>query len=271
MDAAFQRRIQRYGWDKASHYYESSWQQQLKPVQDKLMEMAQLKQGEKIIDIACGTGLVSFPAALQAGKDGFVLGTDISDRMVDKAAALAKEKQLENIQFQQMDAEILQVEDNSFDVAISSLGLMYVPDPLQAIREMYRVLKPGGRALAAVWGRRDHCGWADLFEIIDKRVASEVCPMFFNLGTHDILERNLRTAGFVNIHTERIDTLLQYESDEEACKAAFIGGPVALAYNKFTEVVKEAVSQEYLASIKTCYAGGKYKIPGEFLVAAGYK
>ena len=63
MEAALQRRIQRYGWDKAAIYYENSWQQQLKPAQEKLLEMANLQPGERLIDIACGTGLVSFPAA----------------------------------------------------------------------------------------------------------------------------------------------------------------------------------------------------------------
>ncbi len=79
MEADLQRRIQRYGWDKAAIYYEDSWQQQLKPAQNKLLEMANLQPGEKLIDIACGTGLVSFPAAEKLGSNGFVLASDISD------------------------------------------------------------------------------------------------------------------------------------------------------------------------------------------------
>jgi ubiquinone/menaquinone biosynthesis C-methylase UbiE len=79
MEADLQRRIQRYGWDKAAIYYENFWQQQLKPAQDKLLELANLQPGEKLIDIACGTGLVSFPAAEKLGPGGFVLATDISD------------------------------------------------------------------------------------------------------------------------------------------------------------------------------------------------
>jgi len=67
MDAALQRRVQRYGWDKASGYYEAYWQKQLYPAQQKLLQLANIKDGDKIIDIACGTGLVSFPAAELAG------------------------------------------------------------------------------------------------------------------------------------------------------------------------------------------------------------
>jgi ubiquinone/menaquinone biosynthesis C-methylase UbiE len=196
MEAALQRRIQRYGWDKAAIYYEDSWQQQLKPAQDKLLEMANLQPGEKLIDIACGTGLVSFPAAEKLGLNGFVLATDISDEMVKICTETAIEKKISNIQFKRMDAEELDVQDEQYDVALCALGLMYVPDPIKALKEMYRVIKPGGRAVAAVWGQRDHCGWAEIFEIVDKRVATEVCPMFFNLGNRDVLKRSFEMAGF---------------------------------------------------------------------------
>src|SRR5436190_22845082 len=107
MESALQRRIQRYGWDRAAIYYEDFWQQQLKPAQDKLLEMANLQPGEKLIDIACGTGLVSFPAAEKVGENGFVLATDISDGMVKIGTDLAVKKKYQNIRFERMDAEDL--------------------------------------------------------------------------------------------------------------------------------------------------------------------
>jgi ubiquinone/menaquinone biosynthesis C-methylase UbiE len=73
MEPALQRRVQRYGWDKAANHYEDFWQKQLKPAQDKLLELAKLQPGEKCIDIASGTGLVSFPALEKVGNNGFVL------------------------------------------------------------------------------------------------------------------------------------------------------------------------------------------------------
>jgi ubiquinone/menaquinone biosynthesis C-methylase UbiE len=271
MDAALQRRVQRYGWDKAATHYESFWQQQLKPAQDKLLEMARLKPGERIIDTACGTGLVSFPAAEQIGNGGFVLATDISEGMVKVGEETAKERNYRNIRFERMDAEELNVPDDEFDAATCALGLMYVPDPVRAVREMYRVIKPGGRAVAAVWGQRDRCGWAGVFEIVDKRVSSEVCPLFFSLGTGDRLKLSFEVAGFSNIIVERINTHLIYESDEEACGAAFAGGPVALAYHKFSDQVKNEAHIEYLDSIKSFREGKGYAVPGEFVVGCGMK
>lgn len=271
MEPALQRRVQRYGWDKASAYYEASWQNQLRPAQEKLLQLANIQPGEKVIDIACGTGLVTFPATERVGENGVVLGTDISDKMVEHATSIAKEKGLKQIKFERMDAEELSVEDETFDASLCALGLMYVPYPEKAMKEMLRVLKPGGRAVAAVWGRRNNCGWADIFEIVDRRVTSEVCPMFFHLGNADMLKQCFETAGFRNVASERMASTLEYASDEEACMAAFAGGPVALAYNKFTPQVKEETHAEYIKSIKPFQEKGGYKIPGEFVITIGYK
>src|SRR5438874_10756214 len=82
MDARLQRRVQRYGWDKASTTYEQYWSHQLAPAQARLLELADLKAGERVVDIACGTGLVTFPAARSVGPTGCIVGTDLSDEMV---------------------------------------------------------------------------------------------------------------------------------------------------------------------------------------------
>ncbi|MFI5132169.1 MAG: class I SAM-dependent methyltransferase [Chitinophagales bacterium] len=271
MEADLQRRIQRYGWDKAAMYYERFWQRQLKPAQDKMLELARLSTGEKVVDIACGSGLVSFRAAEQAGKNGFVLGNDISDGMIKLCREIVAEKKITNIAFERMDAENLAVSDNEYDVALCALGLMYVPDPLKALKEMCRVLKPGGRAVALVWGERGHCGWADIFEIVDRRVSSEVCPMFFNLGNKNMLEMNFDAAGFSKVSSEKMNVTLEYDSDDDACGAAFAGGPVALAYNKFSEEVKEEVHAEYIDSIRAYKNKNSYLVPGEFVIAKGIK
>jgi ubiquinone/menaquinone biosynthesis C-methylase UbiE len=271
MEPALQRRVQRYGWDKAANFYEGFWQKQLLPAQQKLLEFANINGGERIIDIASGTGLVSFPAAELTGSNGYVLGTDISDKMVELSIAIVKERNISNLHFERMDAEELTAKDETFDIALCALGLMYVTDYLKALKEMHRVLKAGGSAVAAVWGQRNNCGWADLFEIVDRRVSSEVCPMFFNLGNAGMLQNYFAAAGFTDIKEERISNILFYASDEDAIGAAFLGGPVALAYNKFTDEVKRQVQQEYIDSITPFKKDNGYYVPGEFVVVAGCK
>lgn len=269
MEARLQRRVQRYGWDKASSYYEPFWQEQLKPAQDLLLQMAGMREGDQVLDVACGTGLVSFRVLEAVGDAGRVVGTDISDKMVDLARAFASEHGDERVRFEQMDAEELRLEDGQFDVALCALGLMYMPDPRRALEEMRRVLRARGRAVAAVWGQRDRCGWADIFEIVDRHVASEVCPMFFHLGNPSMLELTFKMAGFRDVEVRRIDTVLRYNDPQEALGAAFVGGPVTLAYHKFSDAVKAEVHHAYLASIEPFKRGGGYAIPGEFVVARG--
>jgi cyclopropane fatty-acyl-phospholipid synthase-like methyltransferase len=78
MDDRLQRRIQRYGWDRSADYYEGYWRRQLEPAQALLLRMAELEEGERVLDLACGTGLVTLPAADAVGPSGEVVGTDIS-------------------------------------------------------------------------------------------------------------------------------------------------------------------------------------------------
>lgn len=271
MDAKLQRRVQRYGWDKAVGDYEAGWRAQLEPAQSLMLEMAALQPGEHVLDVACGTGLVSFRIADAVGPDGAVVGTDLSGAMVEAARRLAAEREIVNAKFERRDAEDLSLDGDPFDAALCGLGLMYVPNPVTALGEMGRHLKPGGRAGAAVWGARAKCGWAEIFPITDARVASAVCPMFFQLGAQDTLARSFTEAGFADVRSERLDVTLVYASKDEALGAAFRGGPVALAYNRFDGSTKEAVHAEYLESISAYRDGGGYRIPGEFVVTAGVK
>jgi hypothetical protein len=104
---------------------------------------------------------------------------------------------------------------------------------------------------------------------VDARVRSEVCPLFFALGTGDALRALFEDAGFTDLVSERIDAPLLYDSADEACDAAFVGGPVALAYSRFDDRVRHEVRAEYLASIEPHRDGAGYRVPGEVVVVAG--
>jgi len=191
------------------------------------------------------------------------VGVDLSEGMIEAARALGGG---EPVRFERMDAEELNAEDGAFDVALCGLGLMYMPDPERALAHMRRVAR---RAVASVWGARERCGWAELFPIVDGHVKSEVCPLFFRLGTGDGLRAAFAQAGFHDLVSERLDTTLHYGSGDDACDAAFIGGPVALAWSRFDETVRREVRGEYLASIARYRDGHGYRVPGEFVVVAG--
>jgi hypothetical protein len=101
---------------------------------------------------------------------------------------------------------------------------------------------------------------------VERRVASDVCPLFFQLGHGDALAESFRIAGFTRATTERLSVRLQYETADDAIGAAFAGGPVAMAYSRFDEATRASAHAEYLDSIAAFRRGDGYDIPGEFVV-----
>ena len=266
MEPRLQRRVQRYGWDLAAPRYEALWQAQLAPAHQALLEGASLARGEAVLDAACGTGLVSLRAAQRVGPNGQVVGVDISGGMVAVAQRHALECNSANASFMRDDLENLALRDASFDVALCSLGLMYMPDAEHALQVMRRVLRPGGRLAIAVWGPRSRCGWSSAFSIVDTEIASDVCPLFFRLGEGGTLAKLCCGAGFEAVEERRIVATLSYSSADEAFAAAFLGGPVALAWARFAESARDRVRQRYVEAIEAWRDGQGYEIPSEFVI-----
>ncbi len=268
MEPRLQLRVQRYGWDLAATAYESLWGAQLAPAQAEVMACVGLLPGEHVLDVACGTGATAIEAAARVSPGGSVIGVDLSGRMVEAARERARQQNCTNARFERMDAERLELPDDGFDAALCVLGLMYVPHPERAICELRRVLRPHGRIGLAVWGERSQCGWAELFPIIDAEVTSEVCPLFFRLGQRDALAELCVTAGLKVIRQCRIRTVLSYRNEDEACDAAFVGGPVALAWSRLDDAARTRVRSRYIESIAGWRQDDCFRIPGEFVIAA---
>lgn len=265
MDARLQLRVQRYGWDAAAPFYETGWQDALLDAQQTLVRMADFERGQRVIETACGSGLVTSMISDAVGLDGKILATDLSQEMVNITDGLA----LENVSAARMGAEALDIEEASFDRAVCALGLMYSPDPALAIAEMYRALRPDGRATATVWGERRNCGWAEVFPIVDRQVKSEVCPMFFASGAPKALVRDFEQAGFADIKEHRQSNVLQFDTAQALLDAVLLGGPVALAVKRFDDATLQQVSGEFLDSVADYLDRGVYRIPGEFVTVSG--
>lgn len=267
MDARLQRRIQRYGWDLAAGEYEPLWQARLAGARDAAIAGAACGAGDAVLDIACGTGASTLDLARAVSPGGRALGVDLSGSMVD--AARERYGDLAgNLAFLRMDAEELALPDASFDAALCVLGLMYMPDPERAVREMRRVLRPHGRVSLAVWGERRNCGWAAVFPIVDAEVASEVCPLFFALGAPGALARLCETCGFTGVRERRLACTLSYPDADSACRAAFVGGPVALAWSRFDDATRARARARYTEAIEPWRKEGGYRLPGEFVVVS---
>lgn len=144
-------------WDKISNLYLEEVDQRFVPVIEGVIDRAAIRPGESVLDLGTGTGSVALRVASKVGDDGRVIGNDISQDMLGLAAHKAEELNITNVEFQEGRAESIPAEDSSFDVVLASLSLMYVIDRGAAAREIGRVLRPGGRLIAAVWAAPDEC------------------------------------------------------------------------------------------------------------------
>ena len=144
-------------WDRMSEVYLREVDRRFAPVVEGLIARAALKPGERVADLGTGTGAVAFQAAPLVGRDGRVTGIDISSDMLRLARRRATELSLKNVEFRDGRAEVIPTEESAFDVVLACLSLMYVIDRAAATREIARVLRPGGRFVAAVWGAPAEC------------------------------------------------------------------------------------------------------------------
>jgi SAM-dependent methyltransferase len=165
---------------------------------------ANIKPGDRVMDVGSGLGIDSLIAAHHAGPDGKVIGIDISQREVDHAQARADARGLD-IRFQVADMEEIPLPDNCLDVIISNGAFCLAPNKEKAFAELYRVLKPGGRIAV--------CTTTIQSEKLDKGVEWPICMRMF--VSKDDLEPLCKRLGFVDVVIDDSDSKMTYELPEE--------------------------------------------------------
>jgi ubiquinone/menaquinone biosynthesis C-methylase UbiE len=108
----------------------------------------------RLLDVCCGSGASALPAAEMIGPTGFVLGIDLAERLLELARAKAAARGLRNVEFREGDMLDLHLPDATFDAAICVFGIFFVPDMPAAVRELWRVIRPGGKLAVTTWGPR---------------------------------------------------------------------------------------------------------------------
>ncbi len=160
----------------------------------KVADAAQIRPGQRVLDVACGTGILAREIARRIGSAGRVVGVDPSAGMIAVAKRLAPA-----IEWREGVAESLPYPDQSFDVVVSQFGLMFFTDRRQALREMLRVLAPGGRLAVAVWDSLDnlpaYSSEVGLLERAAGRQAADALRAPFVLGNRKVLATLFSEAG----------------------------------------------------------------------------
>src|SRR3954465_12725517 len=139
MDPRVFRRVQRYGWDAATNAYDRGWVPQLGRLTESCIARANLRSGERTLDLATGTGVGAFAAARAVGAAGSVTGIDVSEKMVTLAALRAANGRAANVLFERADMEATGAADGSFDAVTCAFGLMFAADRAAAFAETARV------------------------------------------------------------------------------------------------------------------------------------
>lgn len=140
----------------------------------RLVEVAQIPGGSKVLDVATGRGAVLYPAAESVRPQGSVTGIDLSEKMVQETnKELAGKKTLSNVEVRQMDAEHLQFPDESFDFVLCGFAIFFFPQLDKAMAEFRRVLKPAGHICVSTFDKLFEKEWEWFYEIVDTHLPSE--------------------------------------------------------------------------------------------------
>ena len=177
----------------------------------EVVAAAELRTGQRVVDVACGTGVLALEAARATSPGGQVVGVDLNPGML----AVARRKAPE-IDWQRAPAEALPFDTESFDAAISQFGLMFFQDKRQAIAQMWRVIRPGGRLAIAVWDSLENTpGYAAITRLLARLFGDDIAAWLkapYSLGDPDALRSLLATAGVTAPEVHRLQGAAQFPS-----------------------------------------------------------
>ena len=183
------------------------------PFGERLCDALRIEPGHAVLDVACGTGALTVAAAARAGGEGRVVGVDANPEML----AVARRKAA-TVQWHEGTAESLPFDDASFDRVGSQFGMMFFDDPAVALRQMHRVLRPGGRLAVAVCDAVDRSpGYAVLTELLHRLFGASVADAFrapFVLGDRGRLEEIAHDAS-VPATVQRLAGEVRFESIDD--------------------------------------------------------
>ena len=215
-----------------------------KPLADNLIDVALLQPGEHVLDVGCGTGVVTRLAAERVGPDGSVTGLDLNPGMLAVARSVASPEL--NITWREASAESMPLPDAGFDVVLCQLSLQFVPDRKAAVSEMHRVLRPGGRLVITVPGPV-----GPLFEQLAVAMGKHIAPQaagfvraVFSIDDATELENLLAQAGFRDVNAEAEVLDLPLPEPKEFLWQYVAGTPLAATVANADEDARSALERE---------------------------
>jgi len=244
------------------------------PLAERFLKVVALRPGNRVLDVACGTGIVARLAAPQVGESGRVTGVDINTGMLEVAHAHTPTAGAP-VDWREGDAQALPCDDASYDIALCQQGLQFVANPGQALREMYRVLVPGGRVAICSWGGIEHNPWnlavsAGLARYLGEEAAARVRAPYA-LGDAVYLQRLMTEAGFHEVDIQ-VETLHRHMDAPDISIPGYIAStPNAQAVAALPDDVRAALIGDISESLSAYRQADGMMVPSETHMALARK
>lgn len=279
LDAEKFKAAVREQWDKHAQGWNDhsvqigAW---LRPSTDAMLAMADVGPGARVLDVAAGAGDQTLEIARRVGPSGSVLATDLSPAILEFAREKAQRAGYQNVDTQVADGENLKVTESSFDVAICRLGLMLFPDPAKGLREMFRALKPGGRACAMVFSAPDKnpCITILLSTALKHAGLPARDPYqpggLLSLGKPGLIDELFRQAGFSQVATTKVVAPFRLPSVKDYLD--FIrtsASPIVQILGRLDDAARYAAWTEIESKLSAFNTPAGWEGPNELLLTMG--
>ena len=258
------------GWERWREVIEET----STPIREWMLSQLAPQSGDTVLELAAGPGDTGFAAAALVGESGRVISTDLTPAMVEVARRRSAELGVANVEHRVMDAERIELDDDSVDGVLCRFGYMLMPDPAAALSETRRVLRPGGRLALAVWRSAEQNPWISIAGrmLVERGLVPRPepgTPGIFALASEERLRTLLEEAVFA---VERMDdvpvSFLYRDVDDYVRRARDTGGMFAMVWREASEDERGAMDGQLEEAFAPFAVDGGYKLSGVALVAA---
>ncbi|MDH3980946.1 MAG: class I SAM-dependent methyltransferase [Gammaproteobacteria bacterium] len=248
------------------------------PVTERMLDMAGIRAGHRVLDIASGVGEPSLTAAKRVGASGRVVGTDLTDAMLDYARRKAELQGVTNIEYQCVDGETLDFPASTFDAVTCRWGLMFMPEPTACLALVHGVMKDNARLAVACWTAPDQNPFVGLLmQVLANHMElprpPPGTPGIFALADPQHLQQVIESAGFRNVVLESVEIdVVEVENGQQYWEAmSDLAAPIMMLVNQLDTATRKAYASEVIAAAEQLRQGDTLRMRGTTWVASAEK